>query len=410
MKNIVLFPLLLSLLVVLFACKKEVIVTGTASPLVSLNDVRALYKGTPKVLTMEDMLGASYISGIVISDPVNGNAPEGLVILQSFKRNLLRGIALNMGTEATNYNPGDSVVVKIDGKTLDRINGVLQISGVTADDVTRVSVGNPQHINLTTTTFTAITRWMETFESTLVSLKSIISQDVEVGDVFSGTVTLSDWSNVIRLVTHPTASFANEAVPGFGDYTGIMLKNNSEDPVLMLRNSDDYEVQALEPYHPQELYFGFPESWETPIGPRKGGYTTGQFENYDSGEWRMTRCYTLSSNGISHKTGSIALMMQASQIAVLEMNFNLPYGASKFSFDYGPATASDTNYPLTLKVEYSQDSGDTWTQIGSDLPITAFQKHTFEEDLDISGPVRFRISKDASGSRVFIDNIAVYQN
>lgn len=186
-----------------------------------------------------------------------------------------------------------------------------------------------------------------------------------------------------------------------------MFKNNSEDPVLMLRNSDDYEVQALEPYHPQELYFGFPESRETPIGPRKGGYTTGQFENYDSGEWRMTLCYTLSSNGISHKTGSIALMMQASQIAVLEMNFNLPYGASKFSFDYGPATASDTNYPLTLKVEYSQDSGDTWTQIGSDQPITAFQKHTFEEDLDISGPVRFRISKNASGSRVFIDNIAV---
>src|SRR5690606_21260662 len=159
MRKLIFLPLFLGLLIVMLSCEKEIKVTGTASPFISLNDVRALYKGTPKVLTTEDMLGASYINGIVISDPVNGNAPEGLVILQSFKRNLLRGIALDMGTEATNYNPGDSVVVKIDGKTLDRINGVLQISGVTADDVTRVSVGNPQHINLTTTTFTAITRW-----------------------------------------------------------------------------------------------------------------------------------------------------------------------------------------------------------------------------------------------------------
>lgn len=415
MRKLIFLPLFLGLLIVMLSCEKEIKVTGTASPLISLNDVRALYTGSPKVLTVEDMLGATYISGVVISDPVNGNAPEGLVILQSHKRTLLRGIALEMGEEATGYNAGDSLVVRIADKTLERVNGILQISGISTDDVTRVSVGNMQIVNVSTTTFTDVTRWMDMYESTLVNLRNVITPELEVGDVFEGTVTISDWSNTMSMITKPTASFASAGVPGFGDFTGIMLCDAAEKPILMLRSADDYEAQSLEPVEPGELYMNFPEGWEdeTLVSARKGGYTTGNFETYLSGEWQMTRCYTLSSNNFIHRTGTHAVMMQASNVATLSMNFNLPYGASRFYFEYGAATAStgDTGgLPTVVTVEYSQDSGDTWQQLGDDLMITSTAtKYIFDMELDITGPVRFRISKNNSSSRTLIDQVAVWQ-
>lgn len=416
MKKLFFLPLFLCLLAVVLSCEKEIKMTGTPSPLISLNDLRVLYEGSPRVLSSDDMLGASYINGIVISDPVNGNALDGLVILQSHKRTLLRGIALEMGGAAVNYNPGDSLVVKVEGKTLDRINGILQVSDIQTDDVTRISVGNVQHINIATSTFTAITRWMDIYESTLVNLRSVITEDMQVGDVFEGTVNLSDGFNIISLFTRPTASFAGEAVPGYGDYVGIMLRNSEEEPMLTLRSEDDYESQSLEPYEPGEVYSNFPEGFENEslISARKGGYTTGAYETYLSGEWQMTRCYTLTSANIINKTGSYAVMMQNGQISTLSMNFNLPYGASRFYFEYGAATTSagDTNgLPTTVIVEYSQDSGGTWQKLGEDLMITSVTtKYIFDMELDIVGPVRFRISKNNSASRMFIDQVAVYQN
>ncbi|HMR17832.1 MAG TPA: DUF5689 domain-containing protein [Sphingobacterium sp.] len=413
MKKLIFLPLFLCLLTVILSCEKEIKITGTPSPLVSLNDVRALYTGSPKVLTMDDMLGASYISGVVISDPANGNAPEGLVILQSFKRKLLRGIALEMGAAAAVYNPGDSLVVKIDGKTLDRVSGMLQISDVSVDDVERVSTGHTQHINITTTTFTDITRWMDMYESTLVSVKSVIAPDLVLGDVFEGAVTISDWSNTMSLITQPTASFAANLVPGFGDYIGVMMRDSADEPILMLRNADDYEAQALEPYNPAELYANFPEGWENVIGARKGGYG-GTYESHPTGEWQMPNSYTLNSANIINKTGTWAVMMRNGFAASVGMNFNLPYGASRLYFEYGAATtnAADTGgLPATVTVEYSQDSGDTWTKLGDDLLITSVTtKYIFDMEVDIKGPVRFRITKNLSTSRTFVDQIGVYQN
>lgn len=413
MRNIGLSAIILFVLLAIFACEKEIKITGTASPLVSLNDIRALYNGSPRVLKADDMLGASYVSGIVISDPVNGNSPEGIVVLQSFKRKLLRGIALGLGASAGDYHPGDSLVVKIEGKTLDRINGVLQISGVTKDDVIKVSVGNKQHINITSTTFTDVTRWFENYESTLVSFRSVVTPDLVFGDVFNGVVTLSDWVNTMKLVTLPTATFASNGVPGFGDFTGIFLKDAEAEAVLMLRSADDYESQSLEPYHPGELYMNFPEGWENPIGPRKGAYASGgNYETYPTGEWFMNQAYTLSSANVVNKTGTWSLMMRnGGHVSVLEMNFNLPYGASKLSFDYGAATTTDTNLPITLLVEYSTDSGLSWKQVGGDLVITTVgQKYLYSEEMDIVGAVRFRIYNSGAQARAFIDNIAIYQN
>lgn len=216
-------------------------------------------------------------------------------------------------------------------------------------------------------------------------------------------------------MTLPTASFAAEEIPGYGSYTGIMLRDATEEPVLMLRNGNDYEVLSLEPPRPQELYMNFPEGWENRETSTKTAYG-GTFDTFPSGEWSMPNAYTITSANMQYKTGLYGLMMNRTATTVT-MNFNLPYGASKISFDYGVATQNNatdiSGVPVNVKVEYSQDSGNTWTQIGADMMVTTHtQKYTAEYELNLTGPVRFRISKDGhtNASRIFIDEIAIYQN
>ncbi len=413
MKKIFQISIVITLLLALVSCKKEIKITGTPSPLISVEDVRLLVATNPVVLKAEDMFGATSICGIVISDPGNGNAPDGLVIMQSFRRKKLRGIALALGDAANQYTAGDSIVVKIEGGTLERVNGILQISGIARTNVEKISSGNPQMINVTTTTFTAVTNNMDTYESTLVQLKSAVVKDMVLGQTFQGEVPLSDWANVLPMITKPTASFAANPVPGLGDYTGIALYSATKTPTFWLRSAADYVGQSLEPYKPGELYLNFPEGWEShPVGARKSAYS-GTVDAFPSGEWSMANAYSISSANIVNKNGSWAVMMRNGFETNVEMNFNLPYGASKFSFYYGAATASATDaaLPITVKVTYSQDSGNSWQQLEGDLIVNNQATKYFKEySLSIKGPVRFRITKDASNARLFIDDIAVYQN
>lgn len=182
-----------------------------------------------------------------------------------------------------------------------------------------------------------------------------------------------------------------------------------------------YDFEEPEPQIPNdpELYPNFPEGWEVNIGGRKPSHTgvgpTGrQSDVFTSGEWLMSNMYTNSAAAILHKVGNWAVMMNASVAATLAMDFDLPNGARKFSFIYGAATisnANETTLPLTLEltVEYSQDSGVTWTQIGDKLLVEDITIQYFKEfDLDIQGPVRFRISKNASRARPIVDEVSVY--
>lgn len=412
MKKIFLIIGLLSTLISMYSCKKEVKVTGSPSPLISLTDVRTLYNDAALVLKSADMMGASSICGIVISDPSNGNSPDGLVLMQSYRRKQLTGIALALGSEASQYKAGDSIVVKIEGATLERVNGILQISNLQAAAVNKISANNVQKINVSATTFSAITGKMDLYESTLVQLRSAVIKNHTSGQIFSGDVELSDWANTILMHTAATASFSQLPLPGLGDYTGIALFNSSNQATFWLRSANDYIGQSLEPYRPGELYQNFPEGWESHAGSRKSAYT-GTKDQFPSGEWLMANMYSISSVNVINKTGTWAIMLRNGFAASLEMNFNLPYGASKFSFYYGAATtsATDANLPIVVKAEYSQDSGNTWKALGDDLIVSVQATKYFKEyELNIKGPVRFRVAKDAANSRMFIDHIAVYQN
>jgi|GEM_PF-1346908 len=188
--------------------------------------------------------------------------------------------------------------------------------------------------------------------------------------------------------------------------------------------SDDFI--APEPKPEPQLYPNFPEGWETFAGPpgtgRKASHTgngpTGrQSDVFPSGEWLMPNMYTISNAALIHRIGLWAVMMNTNVATFLEMDFDLPKGASKFSFYYSiPTTtnASDidvVNNPVMVKVEYSTDSGASWTALGPDLAVTTADTQYFKEyKLDIQGPVRFRIGKNNSKARLMVDEVAVYEN
>jgi len=76
--------------------------------------------------------------------------------------------------------------------------------------------------------------------------------------------------------------------------------------------------------------------------------------------------------------------------------------------------------PTKWRLEYSQDQGTTWTQIGEDQWAIKKEKELTTFLMDIVGPVRFRVYKYGPGSsandvtiqngRLSIDDMAVYEN
>jgi len=417
MKKIFLNGLLLHwLLIVLISCRKDKI-TGATSPVLAVTELKKLWAGAPVQLNETVLDGANALAGIVISNPTSGNSPSGTVIVQSYKRKILSGIAIVIGGSASNYLPGDSVYVNIAGGTLERPKGFLQISGLAASAIKKISQNNSQKINLVTTTFNKVTDNMDIYESTLVQLKSAVVNNPQTGLTYSGDVDISDWANVITMHTEATASFASSVIPDMADYIGIPLLLTSgakSKASLWIRNTTDVVAQQLEPHKPGLLYANFPEGWEHPVVTKTSN--SDGVAVLPTGEWQMNGMYIITSANIKvakHETWT--LMMQKGKDCSLEMNFNLPYGASKFSFYYGaPVPTSDG--ATQLRAEYSQDSGLTWTALGLDLKVTDVNTFYYQEYiLNLKGPVRFRIHKLSGGAfidlgRLSVDDIAIYQN
>ncbi len=391
--------------------------TEVPEPFISIGDVRDLYQGSAKTISADDIQQASYTGGIVISDPTN--APNGLVVLQNLHEDKLRGIALYVGSNANRYQPGDSLTVQLRGKTLHRVGGALLLSGLSGSDVNKVSEGNEQRIHIVTGTFADVTGNMDRYESTLVELQGafVPSFIANIGQerLFSvnATLGLSDGTTNILMNTNNTVSFADNQIPLMADYVGVALRNESGNLALRMRSAQDYNRKTYRQYP------NFPEGWENAslVGARASSAINGT-QTFLSGIWYMNG-YTINSGNMAHKTGSFAVMLNSGTNTdgtprLLAMEFDLPHGASRLSFDYGhAASAADYGFDVTVTVEYSQDGGDTWHPLSEDLLVptaTELIKYTFDQELNFTGPVRFRIGKSCvSGGRLFIDEVAVYQ-
>ncbi|MCH5716547.1 DUF5689 domain-containing protein [Niabella hibiscisoli] len=194
---------------------------GVPYEYIAIFDIRNIYKGQDVQLTRDALAGATFLHAIVTSDHSGGNLPEGLLVLQDNRRNnWLRGICVNLGADAANYHPGDSVKIKIEGATLTRKDGVLQITDLSASDVVKTSSGN--EVTVTKIDAGAILANPQTYESIFVMVtKAGFTPVPPEGALMKDEEYVNDGFATIRLITNPNAVFANDPAPGLAVYKGI---------------------------------------------------------------------------------------------------------------------------------------------------------------------------------------------
>lgn len=168
------------------------------------------------------------------------------------------------------------------------------------------------------------------------------------------------------------------------------------------------------------LYPNFPEAFEWPDTAAKTHYKKADVK-LKSGDWNLDQAIlgALTNHDRFNPSGKQSIRMQQnrSKSAYLEMNFDLPDGASKVTVAYA---SYYKDAPCVWKLEYSLDQGLTWKQAGQDIGTETKELKTAEFNLDLKGKVRFRINKLGLGDgktdpsikngRLSIDDFAVYKN
>ncbi|QNN44134.1 DUF5689 domain-containing protein [Pedobacter roseus] len=234
MKKIIFYSItFLSLALTWSACKKSNYPGGVIGDYVPLYDLRNLYKGSDVTLTNENMFGSSSITGVVISDHSGKNLPEGLLIIQDKRRlGLIRGISIPIGADAAKYVPGDSVGIKVEGAILKRVNGILQVTGISSSAITKIASNVPIPPNRVGSSF--ILAKPNDYESTLVAIvKAGFEPGAGPNDTYAGDKTINDGFDNFTLHTEATATFANTGGLNFnGNYYGIIFNTIGANGVL----------------------------------------------------------------------------------------------------------------------------------------------------------------------------------
>jgi hypothetical protein len=246
MKKSILYSFFLLSFLFMWGCKKNGNYPGgVISPYISIFDVRDSYKGTDVTLTSANLFGSSKITGIVVSDHSGNNLPAGLLVIQDRRRLAeLRGISVNIGAAASTYVPGDSVVVNVEGGLLKRVDGILQITGLPASAIIKVSSGNSIAVNQVASN--AIVANPDKYESTLlVIVKGGFNPLPAPTDVLKGDKLLNDGFADLTLHTEAAATFANNTAPFLANFTGIIFNTQASDklvPQLRMRRASDIVV------------------------------------------------------------------------------------------------------------------------------------------------------------------------
>ncbi len=244
MKKIIIFLYCLSTLAILGGCEKDKYPGGVVSSYISIFDVRNIYKGNDVALSIQNMSGAENITGIVVSDHSGGNLPAGLLMLQDNRRlNQLRGISVQLPS-AADYVPGDSVIINVKGAMLTKQNGILQLTGVDATDVKKVSAGNTIYIPIVKSN--AVIASPDFYESTLITITRVgFDASYPAGTTYLGNKIINDGFGNMLLHTEPTAPYANNRIPFLANFTGIVLNIDTDTvPQLWPRTQADITILA----------------------------------------------------------------------------------------------------------------------------------------------------------------------
>jgi len=400
--------------ILLTSCLKEDInnAIGVVNPVTTLDQVRAFYKGADVDLTAEKLSGSTKIDGVVISDATNKNVTTGNLILQDYGRGIVRGITLVLGAEAANYAQGDSILVEIVGTKLVNNNGSLQITGVTGAKIKKIASNVATSVRQTS--LADIVTNFANYEGSLVRVNSDVKPTPVTGETYSGDKGLNDGTSAaVKLHTETTATFATNRVPASAAFTGIVTYGgDTTKKQIWMRNTSDV-ANASGP-----LYDKFPEDFESPDATQKASYAAAVV-TLKTGAWMFDQAILGNTGGRDrfNPAGLQCVRMQQnlSTPAYLQMNFDLPNGATKVTFTYG---AYYTDAMSTFRLEYSTDSGVTWQKLGNDVSDPPAGSKGATYIMNISGKVRFRINKLGLGTtggailngRLSIEDFAVYQN
>lgn len=230
-------------------CDDETPYAGSVpSPFIFTFDLRKIYKEADVVLTAENMAGANSVQGVVVSDYTAKNMLAGYLLIQNARNassgDSIRSIAIATAA-AANYKSGDMVRVKLEGKTLTRRNGMLQVLNVSEADITKVSSGNTIPTNMATTA--AILADPKRFENTQVTVaKATFNPPLGPTGTYSGDKLINDALGDLILRTDAGATFANEKPNVYANYTGVIIliadANGKLTPHLRLRSAADAKV------------------------------------------------------------------------------------------------------------------------------------------------------------------------
>lgn len=239
MKKLLIYTFFLSSLLSLWGCEKDNYPGGQISPYIAIYDIRSLYRGNDVTLTMDNMLGSTSIAAMVVSDHSGGNLPAGLLIVQDARRlATLRGISIALGADAASYVPGDSVIIHVEGAVLKKVDGILQLTGITKDDIRKVSSGNT--IPVTTVSSDKMIADPDAYESVLsVIVKGSFDPLPGPDDVLAGDKLLNDSYDNIILHTEATAAFAQEKAVANANYIGILFNTTGTSPQFRIRTKED---------------------------------------------------------------------------------------------------------------------------------------------------------------------------
>lgn len=243
MKRPIIYILFLSFCIAVAACVKDSFPGAEVSPYISIFDLRDIYKGSDVTLTTKNMGGSDSITGVVVSDHSGDNLPDGLLMLQDSRRlGKTRGIAVDIGTDADDYTLGDSVVINVKGGLLKRVNGLLEITGLSGGNVSKRATGIQLPLNKTT--IAQILADPDAYECTqTIIVKGGPDPLPASPEKLEGDRQINDGFGDIILHTSSNATFKDSLMPVSGNFYSVVLDSVSSDgalrPYLCLRTGKD---------------------------------------------------------------------------------------------------------------------------------------------------------------------------
>ncbi len=198
--------------------------TGVNGELMTIADVRAIFKGTTTTAPANRK-----IRGIVISDRAANNITGKNVVVQDASGGIVIRFLSN-----NPYSLGDEIEVEVSNQEISEFNGLMQVNNVSLDQSDVIFGTNS--ITPRTVTIAELIANFDAWESTLVKINGATISGG--GTPISGGKTVTDATGTIDMYTQTYANFAGTSTPsGTVSVTAIVSDFNAKQ--ISIRNMTD---------------------------------------------------------------------------------------------------------------------------------------------------------------------------